>query len=224
MAEQVDILKRWFAMKARIIKQQGPYLFADGTVARIGYRGQPLTTFAQAEALDDVWTKVAWDLFERLGDAGKGSKRGPLLDAIQQFRDRQIRWFLFVSKTYGSSTFKGKYLFLPATDQFYQNLGHFISAVNSATNWAFTAKMEWELLGEAINETPGGWLLKPFYYGVEYTNKAIDFLKEMAKKTPEFFNDAGDALQTIITMMKWGSITGGLYLLYGALKPKKAGQ
>lgn len=223
MAEQVDILKRWFAMKARIIKQQGPYLFVDGTVARIGSRGQPLTTYAQAVALQDVWLKTAWGLFERLGEAGKGGKRGPLLDAITQFQDRQASWFQAVNE-YGSNTFKGKYLFLPAADQFYQNLGHFISAVNSATNWAFTAKSEWELLGEAINETPGGWLLKPFYYGVEYTNKAIDFMKEMAKKTPELFNDVGDALQTIITMMKWGSIAGGLYLLYGALKPKKAGQ
>ncbi len=35
---------------------------------------------------------------------------------------------------------------------------------------------------------------------------------------------AGSGMDKFIAMVKWGSIAGGLYLLYGVLKPKKAGQ
>ena len=35
-------------------------------------------------------------------------------------------------------------------------------------------------------------------------------------------NAVGSGLDVLITMLKWGSVAGGLYLLYGALKPKKA--
>ncbi len=211
-------------MKAKIISKQGPYRFADGSIATISGRAQPLTTYAQAQALADVWIKVASDLFEKLRKAGKADKAGPLTTAVAQFHMRQADWFLWMNDTYGSnrSKFKGKYLFLPAADKFYQNLGFFISHVNSAANSALAARTAWELLGEAINETSGGFLIKPFYYGVQGTAAAIDIAKKMAAGAPEFFNDIGSGIETIITMMKWGSVAGGLYLLYGALKPEKS--
>jgi hypothetical protein len=31
----------------------------------------------------------------------------------------------------------------------------------------------------------------------------------------------GSGLDTLITVLKWGSVAGGLYILYGALKPEK---
>ena len=150
-------------MKAKIISKQGPYRFADGSIATISGRAQPLTTYAQAQALADVWIKVASDLFEKLRKAGKADKAGPLNTAVAQFHMRQADWFLWMNDTYGSnrSKFKGKYLFLPAADKFYQNLGFFISHVNSAANSALAARTEWELLGEAINETSGGFLRCP---------------------------------------------------------------
>jgi hypothetical protein len=166
--------------------------------------------------------ETAKKMIKLLNKKGKSTKSA--YAALDQFQDRQIGWFLFLSRTYGSnmSGFKNKYMFLPGADMFYQNLGHFVSALHSATNYSLTAATDWELLGEAIDETTGGWLIKPFYYGVEYTGRALNYMKELAEKTPEFFNDMGSALQTIITIMKWGSVAGGLYLLYGALKPEKA--
>lgn len=222
MADKIDLLKRWFAMKARIIQKQGPYTFADGTIARIENRGQPLTTYAQAQALADVWIKTANKMAKDLQERNKPS--GPVIQEISIFIQRQADWFLSMSETYGSnrSGFKGKYLFMPAADEFYQNLGFFISHVNAATNWSLDSKTEWELLGEAIDETAGGFLIKPFYYGVQGTAAAVEVAQNMIAGAPELFNDIGSAIETLTKIVKWGSIAGGLYLLYGALKPKKA--
>jgi hypothetical protein len=225
--DQIDLIGRWFAMKARMFDQQGTYLLADGTAARINTRSQPLITYKQAMALTDVWIKTASEMRGVLVKAGRyrGRLKDGLEDAITQFMNRKIDWMLYMSSNYGGTTnstgssFKGKYLYLPAADKIFVWIGHFVSAMHSATNTALTSKTEWEILGEAIDETPGGFLIKPFYYGVQFTAAAVGAARELIEKIPGAANDVASGIQTLITLTKWASIGGGLYLLYGALKP-----
>lgn len=50
---------------------------------------------------------------------------------------------------------------------------------------------------------------------------AAAWVSDLLGKT---LDEIGKGTQMLIAVLKWGSIAGGLYLLYGALKPKKAGQ
>lgn len=69
----------------------------------------------------------------------------------------------------------------------------------------------------------------PFMIGIfvgiaNVVQNIIGIAKSIASGLNQGIKAAGSGMDKLITMLKWGSVAGGLYLLYGALKPKKAGQ
>lgn len=85
----------------------------------------------------------------------------------------------------------------------------------------------YETLAEIDDMKP--WFLKmvPSYtigVFVSIGNKVINIATFTASALKNAISAASKTAEIVITVLKWGSIAGGLYLLYGVLKPKKEGQ
>ena len=86
----------------------------------------------------------------------------------------------------------------------------------------------YEALAEIESFKP--WFIKmlpSFMIGMFVSiGRVVQRIIEIAGMTAEglksTLNAVGSGLDVLITILKWGSVAGGLYLLYGALKPEKA--
>lgn len=199
-----DPVAVWARIKDRLREKLGVYKHPDGRMALIEGRPYPLLTTSGALALKTALSAFAKDVIAQMQAAGKDS--WPVTKASSEMTNKYVNWYLATEQKYGTQKFDGKYLYAPPVRDLFDIFDRFMINV-SAAQWAgYNIESSYERMLQALDETTGGWLLKwPIeagYKTAEWIDKGLPGLPTI----PDF--------TWIAQVIKWGSIGGGLFLLY----------
>ncbi len=222
--EDIDLIKRWALMKVEIYKKQGAYpcppnptvLNCRNNRALIDGRSMPMLTKKQANALVQVWLNVGQELGESLRQGGKSS--AGINKAIAELQSEWGDWIVWVSDRYAGNLYQNKYLFMPATDRITRAIDRYVISLSTGLWVEYNIENAWERLGWAIDNTLGGWIIKPFYITAGAIGSALVWIEthDLEDLMPDMPN-----IVAIADLMKWSTIGGGLLFLWWVLKPEK---
>ncbi len=200
-APLIDVIKIWSLMKKMLVEKLGTYKLPGGVPAIIDGKLFPLLTKTQAIALKRAWDEFGIKLRTELEKQGKSTARVSSL--ITTFNGEYVQWFLDTDAKFGDQKFEGKYLFAAAVRDLFKVIDKY--TVNLSTlGWsAQNIESAYERMLQALDETPGGFLLK-------YPLIAANAVSKGLPKPPDLFGFVGNLAEIV----KWGAIGGGLFMLY----------
>jgi hypothetical protein len=207
-----DISRIWVEMKGTLREKLGIYRMPDGSPALIANQAYPLLTINGAGALQAAWVAFGDKVIEALQKAGRPT--ASVLKAQNRFLGDYREWMLGVIDKYGGQTFQGKYLFAPAVRDLFAAISRYTLELATAQWAGFNIENAYERMIEVLDDTPGGSLIKwPF----EQAYAVADWISKGGIGVPPLIPDLGP----LVRLIKWGSILGGLGMLYWyVLRPK----
>ena len=212
------ILRRsWFATKARLAEKQGYYKDLDGNPMKSSGATIPLLTFDQGIALFKGWAAVGNTVINGLLKIDRPELVDQARKYIARFLAAEVKWLGRAAQTPSGQPmpFDSTVELLRFIDRYAIDLDNIdwsaeniepdlVAAIQRAGSNALATIVKF---GFAVGATSAGLY--------SYLNSLPNQVRDAAKGTADF-------IETISSVMKWGAIGFGLYLLWdNVLKPKR---
>ncbi len=207
----VDPIRMWAEIKTRLKTKLGIYEFSNGDPVIVNNKTYPLLTSVQANALWKGLGAIGDDMSRQLVAAGRD--QGRVTAAGYNLASEYAGWVLKNIKKYDVQKWLGKYLYIAAVRDLFLIFDRYAIALSGAVWAGYNMETSYERALWALDETPGGWILKwPFEAGYGTAKCFSDVTCQVVPDFPDFGG--------IAEFLKWGSIAGGLFGLYWILKPE----
>ena len=211
-----DIVKIWADMKTKLRDDLGIYRLPDGKVVVLpsggGLKAFPMLTFVNAVALMNGWGKFAGALANAVQKEGRDPSRATeALGLINRERIDVVSTLLAQSRVNCDSSGRcqrpgpgGKFLLPTGTKVVFDMIDAATLKMSLGVWSAFNIETSMERMEEALDETPGGFILKaPIQAGFK--------IAELVHKgVPRFLAGFGKML----TVAKFAAVGYAGYLVY----------
>lgn len=204
---KTDIVKLWVLTKLNLAKSQGIYKLADGSAAKIKGVTLPQLTYSETSDIQKFWSDMGAKLAAHLTSTGRNDLAVQMHSKNVAFLFEVNNWRFWIQDKYGNQKYQGRYLFMPAVYEFDKVVTDYVTWI-STIQWSIdNVETMWE---RALNSISNPVARGAFAGAVKTA--------EFGMALPGNIREIGGGIQKgfLFTrdMLKWGAISGGLFMLY----------